>query len=453
MEEQKRRIENMQYAEKTVKSCTRRERIENYMPGQVTYHLGDYPAKFSIQPTEYDYNLIKKLSEKGVEIIQTHMDWNDTIRLYGGDKFGTWDSEGMHAFIDLCHQFGIKVLAYTSTGFFDERDPDFIPEFDRIGQNLNNNWYKLRLCSLESPQWCSYMFDKTIAMMEKYEFDGLYNDAGHDLCDIQAHVKAQREGQEMPNIPYDPCTEDMLARLYHAVKRNGGIMKHHYLMNVKPNVKEKVYDYLWVGEAIIDPEKLKATAAYEPFVVPCPDMNWSEPWDFEKYFALFLPLMQFPLRIDGRPLTCAGMDVPGVEYFENKRDFAWKKRITGDIKMKYIKEHPNGPYIYGQWSGIPDNEDYRERWFYYLKLYKQMVQDDTLCHVDIKESTIFANTPPEGVTMSLFTGNEQYLCISTTAKEDCELVMNDKWMDVETNEILPVLKLASNRVRFLKRVQ
>lgn len=450
IEEQKRRIENVKYAERTVKSCTRRERIENYMPGQVTYHLGDYPAKFSCRPTEYDYNLIKKLSEKGVEIIQTHMDSSDYLRLYGGHKFETVDPEGMKEFIKLCHDFGIKVLNYVSSGFFDERDPDFIPEFDRVGQNLNGFDYKLRLCSLESPEWCSYMIDKTEAMLDEYEFDGLYNDAGHDLCDVPTYVKAQNEGREAPPLPYDACTEDALARLYHMVKRRGGIMKHHYLMNLRPNVKEKVYDYLWVGEAVQRPEELKATAAYDPYIVPCPDMNWSEEWDFEKYFALFLPLMQFPLRIDGRPLRGLEVGVPGVEYFENKREFYWNKKVTKADRLKYIKEHPDGPYIYGQWSGVPDNEDYRERWFYYLDLYKKIVQDDTLCHIDIKESSIFADTIPNGVTMSLFTGNEQYLCISNI-KEDCELVMNDKWIDVETNEEISVLKLATNRVRFLKR--
>lgn len=450
LEEQRKRIENVKFADENVKACTRRERIENYLPGQVTYHLGDYPAKFSCKPTEYDYNLIKKLAEKGVELIQTHMDASDYLRLYGTHKFDVVDPEGMKEFIKTCHEFGIKVINYISSGFFDERDIDFIPEFDRVGQNLNSDHYRLRLCSLESPEWVKYMIDKTEAMLDKYEFDGLYNDAGHDLCDVPTYVKAQHEGVELPPLPYDPCTEDALARLYHMVKRRGGIMKHHYLMSLRPNVKEKVYDYLWVGEAIRRPEELKATATYDPYIVPCPDMNWSEPWDYEKYFAMFLPLMQYPLRIDGRPLTNAGLNVPGVQYFENKRDLEWKKPITATLKQKYIEEHPDGPYLYGQWSGIPDNEDYRERWFYYLELYKKMVKDDTLCHIDIKDSTIFEQKPSDDVTMSLFTGVDQFLCIGTLG-EDCNLTLREKWIDIETNEEIKELKLAKNRVRFLKR--
>ena len=117
LEEQRRRIENVKYANENVKACTRRERIENYLPGQVTYHLGDYPAKFSCRPTEYDYNLIKKFAESGVELIQTHMDASDYLRLYGTHKFDVVDPEGMKEFIKTCHDFGIKVINYISSGF------------------------------------------------------------------------------------------------------------------------------------------------------------------------------------------------------------------------------------------------------------------------------------------------------------------------------------------------
>ena len=61
----------------------RRHRVHNYIPGQVIYNLGEYPAKFSIKPTEYDYNLLKKLSDSGAELIQIHEEWNDAIRHLG----------------------------------------------------------------------------------------------------------------------------------------------------------------------------------------------------------------------------------------------------------------------------------------------------------------------------------------------------------------------------------
>ena len=59
------RVENINNACRDNKKFVKRHRICDYMPGQATYNLGDYPAKFSIAPTEYDYNLLKDLAEKG----------------------------------------------------------------------------------------------------------------------------------------------------------------------------------------------------------------------------------------------------------------------------------------------------------------------------------------------------------------------------------------------------
>jgi hypothetical protein len=64
LEQQRERINNINHAEQTNRSYLRRHRIREYLPGQATYNLGDYPARFSIEPTEYDYNLLKKLSEE-----------------------------------------------------------------------------------------------------------------------------------------------------------------------------------------------------------------------------------------------------------------------------------------------------------------------------------------------------------------------------------------------------
>ena len=52
LEEHRRRIENINSAEAENKKYFRRHRIRDYLPGQATYNLGDYPARFSITPTE-----------------------------------------------------------------------------------------------------------------------------------------------------------------------------------------------------------------------------------------------------------------------------------------------------------------------------------------------------------------------------------------------------------------
>ena len=104
------RIENLCTVRKNIRSATREMRIHDYMPGQIIYYLGDYPQKMSIKPTEYDYNLLKSYAEKGVDMIQVHEEWNDTIELFGADKYSSCDHEGMLEFVELCHSFGIKII-------------------------------------------------------------------------------------------------------------------------------------------------------------------------------------------------------------------------------------------------------------------------------------------------------------------------------------------------------
>ena len=141
LEETRARIQNIESADKDNRKYFRRHRIERYLPGQVTYNLGDYPARFSVEPTEYDYNMIKELAENGVELLQVHEEWNDAIRCLGADKFSSFDPSGMRKFIDLCHSFNIKILPYISTGYFEETDPDFREDFTRAEFALRHDYF------------------------------------------------------------------------------------------------------------------------------------------------------------------------------------------------------------------------------------------------------------------------------------------------------------------------
>ena len=147
LEEQRKRIDNINHAEKNNRKFLRRHRIRDYLPGQATYTLGDYPARFSIEPTEYDYNMLKDMAENGVELIQLHEEWNDAIRRFGADKFSSFDPQGLQKFVDLCHSFGIKVIAYASSGYFNEPDPDFREEFARKDTSQPRSF---RYCSIIS---------------------------------------------------------------------------------------------------------------------------------------------------------------------------------------------------------------------------------------------------------------------------------------------------------------
>ncbi len=449
LEEQKKRLDNIRYAQEHVKACTKHIRIRDYLPGQVTYNLGPYPAKFSIEPTEYDYELIKGFAEKGVGLIQVHEEWNDHIRLYGADKYSSHDPRGMKNFIKLCHDFGIKVLPYLSSFYFDRRDPDFREDFMRYGSYLISVHFEYANCSAESETWATYFFDKMKRVFDEYEFDGIYNDTGCEEF-AKRHAEARAQGRAscvQSDIHYDPFEEDFYARMYSFVKENNGIMKMHYSNVCRPASTEKLYDYLWVGEGVSDLDSLMGTVEFDPYLIPCPDLRWTGEEAVKKMFAQTIPFLQFPLRPDGRPYQAEKIiSVPGIKYLKTGMYETYQEMA------KYDKEHPNGPYSYSDWSGIPDNEEYRANWFRYLALYRPMVEEDNVCLMNVTDSTITKGKLPERVFMSLFTGNEQYLCLSNLSGATQTVHLSEAWKDRETGKVSDVITLADSGLAFLQRV-
>lgn len=439
LEEQRCRLDNIKFAEESVKKCTRRVRIHDYIPGQVSYNLGGYPAKFSIKPTEYDYNTVKSLAEMGVGLIQVHEEWNDAIRVLGADKFSSHDPDGMKEFIKLCHDFGIKVLPYTSSAFFDARDPDCREEFFRLDAKLYSEYFRYRLGSAKSPEWCAYLMGKLKGILDEYNFDGIYNDMGYDET-----VLYREQGIADDSFPYDPYIEDLLCQIYSMTKERGGITKIHIGWNQRPTTKDKVYDYLWVGESVKDPKTMLMTIPYEPYVIPCQDYKFVTDENCADFYAQTLPFMQFPLRLDGRPLTEDKVNVPGVDYFDDTLTDFFKK--AGE----WNRTHPEGPYVYSEWSSIPDNVANRELWAKYLKLYKPMVEENNIVHLNVTESTLTEEKLPEDVYMSLFTGVEQYICISNLGEKEQKVAFNNKWQDCESGELMTEITLAPKRVRFIR---
>lgn len=441
-EQYKDRLSNIDYAEKNVIRCLRRVRIHDYIPGQVVYNLGEYPSKFSICPTEYDYELIKSLAEMGVGMIQLHEEWNDAIRIMGADKFSSHDPKGLKEFIDLCHHFNIKIIPYISSGFFDERDPDFREDFTRGRYCLNSSYYRYRMCFAGSPKWNEYIMTKLKILLDTYEFDGIYNDLGYDGDDI---LRQKTGVVSLDKQEYDPYLEDLLVRIYSLVKEQRGICKIHQNCSFCPKTKDKVYDYLWVGEAVESTEELLKAAEYDPYVIVAPDYSFMSEEKADKLFAQTLPFLQFLIRYDGRPIDgFERISVPGVDYIK-KGERSFFEKVGA-----YNQCHPEGPYVYSEWSSIPDNPLHRKKWSEYLKLYKPMVSENSICFVDIKESAITKNNTPVDVHMSLFVNEEKYICISNTGSTKKSIIFNEMWSDCHTGEVLHDITLLPNDIRFLK---
>lgn len=416
---QRRRIQNINEAERSNRRYFRRHRVKDYLPGQAVYNLGDYPARYSIAPTEYDYQLLSEMAQKGVELIQLHEDWRDSIRHLGGDTYRSFDPAGLQKFVDLCHSLGLKVIPYISSGYFQYTDPDFREEFVRRHSFCEAAHFNYIRCWAGSPQWREYLLPRTFEVLDTYGFDGIYNDWGYDgLEPAIAETRRRGGGLDDLQLPYDPELEDLLSLIYSEIKCRGGVYKIHADLNNAPNCKDKVCDYLWIGEGVSD-ETVGIGKDYEPYVVPCRDASRSYSGDVDFYFAKVIPFMQFPLLKRGRPLRGKGID-EDVPYLE----CSFRRKVKN-----YMEENPDGPYVYSLWSSVPDDPREYDRYCHYLSLYKPMVTENSVVYVELRDCADILSPLPEKVIASMFVNEKKYLVVSNLDTQTYALQLREKWQD------------------------
>jgi len=440
------RIDNINAAEHGNRKYLRRHRIRDYMPGQAVYNLGDYPAKFSIAPTEYDYNLLKDMAENGVELIQIHEEWNDSIRRFGADKFSSHDPEGLQKFVDLCHSFGIKIIPYISSGYFHVYDPDFRKEFAiRESYCINGMYFKYQNCSASSAEWREYLLPRTFRVLDQYGFDGIYNDWGLDSF-YKVNGYLQKEGVER----YDPEAEDLLSTIYSEVKRRGGVYKLHCDRNNGSPCLDRVYDYLWIGEAMKDTD-IGAGKTFLPYVVPCQDKARDNLTPLDEYFASVIPFMQFPLLTTrGRPLSSKRIEQDVPYYGNDDNPLGWCEYEFSKRVGDYMKDHPNGPYSYSLWSAVPDDPNEYGIWCRYLSLYRPMVEQNSVAYIELRDCADILSPLPEKVYASMFVNEEKYLVVSNMTDAPYELRLKDIWIDRESGAPGSAFTVVPKRILFLR---
>lgn len=453
-EAQRKRINNINMAHSEVKKFRQKMRITDYMPGQITYHLGEYPKPFKIEPTEYDENLIKSLKERGFEMIQVHSEWHDWLRLYGGDDYSSHDEEGMKNFVKLCHKYDMKVLIYLSSGFLDMTHPGFKEEFRRYSDAiLRGGFLNLAVCWHGSPEWREFLWDKLFTAVERYGFDGIYNDMGYDWHNVKYFEHIKKYGSyngEYDDLPYETELEDFLAMIYNECKRRGLIYKLHITGYGIPKADVKVYDYLWVGEGVRDvKEVISRCRGAEQYIVPAFDRRTSILDDLDLAYSCTLPFVQFPILYHGRPITQYG-EVEGVTYYKSV-EFDGEGNDFFERAVEHYEK--TGEATYSEWSSIPDDPQELERATRYLKLYKPMVTDESVVRIEIREADFIKSEIPEDVYISLFTNEEQYLLVSNITDADYELELKGEWVNRETNECSTKFIVPKNKMLFLKQVQ
>ncbi len=440
-----RRLRNLSDVNRIVHSCLREEAIAGYLAGQVTYNLGEYPAPFFIAPTEYDEQLLRKFAEHGVGLIQVHEEWNDSQRCLGADKLSSHDSEGLHKFIELVHAFGMKIILYASTGFFEATDPDFRSDWAHPDSHLVELYYDYAKCSPASPSWRAYILPRLERIMDEYGVDGIYDDLGYTpLHKLQpadpSHISPAPE-----NIHYNAALEDLLGLVMYLVHRRGGVLKIHGQVNFR----NKVYDYIWVGEGVENLDNLRQnTKGQELYVVPCPDMSRAAVQNENELYLYTVPYLQFPLRVDGRRFTGQRAAVPGMNYRMGEECF-WTRHMRK--AWRHYQKDPDIPPTYGWWDSVPGRPNGRSCWLHHLDLYSPMVKDGSRAWIEIRDCELFVSKIPDELTASLFVNEEVYLVLANYGQFPLEISSYWNWKDRETGQISRTLALQPRRLRYFIR--
>lgn len=436
-EDHRRRLQNIGICTRLIRSCMRKHLITGYLPAQCCYNLGEYPARKPWDPGDYDEQELDRLKNHGIQVLQVFDDWNDSLRLFGGDKYTAVNPAGYRRFIEMAHRRGMKVLTYTSPCFLQRSDPDFHQEWSRKGDYLEVGYWDMARCAPGSPGWRAYVLPRFVRIMDEYGSDGIYVDGGYLANQYGIRQKMPLAKDEVPAFEetpqYDGAFTDLLALIYAEVKRRGGILKLHVNGADQPQTGGlRVYDYLWVGEGVSNADLLRETVKnYPPYVVPCLDMGFTTVQNQDEPYLHSIPYLQFPVLQGGRIFTGERGMIPGVKY---KDDF-WMQRCRD--AWKQYQADPSRLHTYSAWDAVPGSPETRPAHASWLKSYLPMVEEGTWAWLEIQDAGLFAESPPAKLVASLFANRRLYLVLANYAQETATVVTKDVYRSVRHPEKEP----------------
>jgi hypothetical protein len=459
-EDHRRRLQNISLCTREIRNCMRKHLVTNYLPGQCCYNLGEYPCRKPWDIGEYDEQELDRLKDHGIQLIQVFDDWNDSLRLFGGDKYTALNPAGFCRFVEMAHRRGIKVLAYTSTGFLQWTDPDFRQEWSPEGSRCSLGFWDMARCAPASPGWRAYLLPRIARILSEYDVDGIYIDAGyftnaakHRMPEDSPLRKPAQD--ELPafeeTLQHDGALTDLLALIYSEVNRRGGILKLHVDGALEPQTAgQKVYDYLWVGEGVNQTDGLRESVKnHTPYVIPCIDMSFATVENANDHFLHAIPYLQFPILHSGKPFTGERGMIPGVRYVSD--DDFWMRRCRE--VWKYHQDHPGGPHVYSGWDAVPPRAETRSTHAHWLKQYRPLVEEGTWAFLEIGDSDMFAKPLPKDCVASAFANRELYLVLANYGQSPQPIETAETYIAMDAPSAPPAKhwQLAKRSLRVIKR--
>jgi hypothetical protein len=425
------RLESIRFCESAIRGCLRKHLVTDYLPGQACYNLGEYPSTEPWDVDEYDEQELDRLRDHGIKLIQVFDDWNDALRLFGGDKYTAVNAEGYRRFIEMAHRRGMKVLTYVSSCFLERAHPEFQPVWSREGDYLVVGYWDMARCAPASAGWRAFLLPRLVRVMDEYGADGLYVDGGYLANRHPAKQQMTPTADEVlafPETPdHDGAFTDLLALIYGEVKRRGGILKLHVNAAEQPESSGlRVYDYLWVGEGVAEADPLRETVKdYPPYVVPCLDMSFTAIESENEPYLHAIPYMQFPVLMGGKTFTGQRGTVPGVTY----QDDFWTRRCR-EAWQQYQAD-PSGLHTYSSWDEVPGSPTTRavhKRW---LHQYRALVEEGTWVWLEIADSDLFLEPLPAGIVASAFANTDVYLVLANFTRETATVATRDNYVPLD----------------------
>jgi len=434
----RRRLENIALGKQNIRACMREHLIHSYLAGQACYNLGEYPCRKPWDPDEYDEHELDKLRSHGIQLLHVFDEWNDSLRLFGGDKYTALNPDGFRRFVEMVHQRGMKIISYVSTGFIELTDPDFHPEWSRKGDSLHVGFWNMARCSPASVGWRAYLLPRIIRVLDDYNVDGLYIDGGYVTnAHRPSNTPTKDEVFAFEESPsHDGALTDLLALIYAEVKRRGGIVKVHIDgANQPPTGATKVYDYLWVGEGVNNADALREkTKNYSPYVVPCIDREFATIANEDEPYLHAIPFMQFPILQAGRPFTGERASIPGINYPPEEKDF-WVRRCR-EI-WKHYQANPDSPHTYSIWDSVPGKAEIRPTHARWLKKYLPLVEEGTLAWLHIGVSDLFTAPLGPNVVASAFANRHFYLVLANYGSSPAQVNTSEAYVPITDSAVLP----------------
>ena len=274
-----------------------------------------------------------------------------------------------------------------------------------------------------------------VRILDEYGVDGLYNDWGYiPLATHKTKEPTQDEVLAFKEAPEnDGAFNDLLSLIYAEVKRRGGIVK----LNAEPgrlNEGNKVYDYLWRGEAVFNIDSLRSTIKnYDPYVVPCLDMTMGKLESEDELYINSIPYMQFPILQAGKPFT--GERGKGLKYYDSGGALDWKDWLKA-VRENYLA-NPNGPHTYGWWDSVPGRSETRPTYEKWLKRYLPLTEEGTWAWLEIADSDLFSQPLPKDVVASAFANLNLYLVLANYNRQPIKVETSDEYVKVDDSNSKP----------------